>query len=152
MFPMRRDYAFSSTFSSVSPGVSALQFKSLFSHSMDVEWSTLDWASGPGPSSWFFPSQLSDLGKVPHPIQFPVWNKWAHQMPTKSFVHLQDPQTLPRPNSMHTSFWDLSNSRKLNLVTTVSSQRPPEWLPNIVTNLLLLGGNPSEFPGNSTQS
>ena len=30
----------------VPPGVSALQFKSLFSHSMDVEWSTLDWESG----------------------------------------------------------------------------------------------------------
>ena len=36
--------------------------------------------------------------------------------------------------------WDLSSSRKLNLVTMVSLQRPLEWLSNIVTNLLLLGG------------
>lgn len=36
--------------------------------------------------------------------------------------------------------WDLSISRKLNLVTMVSSQRLSEWLSDIVTNLLLLGG------------
>ena len=36
--------------------------------------------------------------------------------------------------------WDLSSSRKLILVTMVSLQRPLEWLSNIVTSLLLLGG------------
>lgn len=61
-------------------------------------------------------------------------------MPTKSFCSSSGPIDFTKTKFRCIHLWDLSNSRKLNLVTMVSSQRPPEWLSNIVTNLLLLGG------------
>lgn len=56
----------------VSPSISIIQPKRLFSQSISVEWSTLDWESGARALNLLsFPSQLHDLGKVSQPIQVP---------------------------------------------------------------------------------